>query len=125
MLAFAAMAGVASGQGAYPSKPIKLIAPVQPGGGVDLVARQIGERITKALGQPVVVENQSGGGGIVVAGYGACGTRRLHLDGWLRRHARHQSGGAQAAYDAVKGFPRRRNGRGHAERARSAALPCR
>ena len=46
-----------------PHQPIKIIAPVQPGGGVDLVARQVGERLSKALGQPVVIENQSGGGG--------------------------------------------------------------
>ena len=44
-------------QGSYPTKPIKIIAPVQPGGGVDLVARTLGERIGNALGQPVVGEN--------------------------------------------------------------------
>lgn len=49
-------------QGGYPMKPIRIIAPVQPGGGVDLVARQVGERLSRAQGQPVVVENQSGGG---------------------------------------------------------------
>ena len=43
-----AACAVASAQGAYPNKPIKIIAPVQPGGGVDLVARTIGERIGKA-----------------------------------------------------------------------------
>src|SRR6478609_5951751 len=43
------MTPFAAAQGAYPTKPIKIIAPVQPGGGVDLVARTIGERITKAL----------------------------------------------------------------------------
>jgi tripartite-type tricarboxylate transporter receptor subunit TctC len=47
-------------QTAYPTKPIKIIAPVQPGGGVDLVARQVGDGLSKALGQPVVVENQRG-----------------------------------------------------------------
>src|SRR5205823_15020642 len=62
----------------YPSKPIKIIAPVQPGGGVDLVARQIGERLTKALGQPVIVDNQSGGGGIV----GSQATARAAPDGY-------------------------------------------
>ncbi|MFO1304491.1 MAG: tripartite tricarboxylate transporter substrate binding protein [Burkholderiales bacterium] len=54
-------------QDAYPTKPVKIIAPVQPGGGVDLVARQVAERMQKALGQPFVVENQSGGGGIVAS----------------------------------------------------------
>jgi tripartite-type tricarboxylate transporter receptor subunit TctC len=40
-----ALATIAGAQDSYPSKPIKIIAPVQPGGGVDLVARTIGERI--------------------------------------------------------------------------------
>jgi tripartite-type tricarboxylate transporter receptor subunit TctC len=39
---------LARGQAAYPNKTIKIIAPVQPGGGVDLVARTIGERIGRA-----------------------------------------------------------------------------
>jgi tripartite-type tricarboxylate transporter receptor subunit TctC len=51
----------ARAQDAYPTRTIKIIAPVQPGGGVDLVARTIGERLGKAFGQSVVVENQSGG----------------------------------------------------------------
>ena len=54
-------------QDAYPTKPVKIIAPVQPGGGVDLVARQVAERLQKSLGQTFVVENQSGGGGIVAS----------------------------------------------------------
>jgi tripartite-type tricarboxylate transporter receptor subunit TctC len=70
-------AQAALAQGTYPDKPIRIIAPVQPGGGVDLVARQIGERLTKALGQSVVVENQSGGGGIV----GSLATARAAPDG--------------------------------------------
>src|SRR3954462_5368938 len=63
VLMLAAMPGVVPAQGTYPAKAIRIIAPVQPGGGVDLVARTIGERLQKALGQPVVIENQSGGGG--------------------------------------------------------------
>src|SRR5881628_3387710 len=73
LIPFAAFA-----QSAYPTKPIKIIAPVQPGGGVDLVARQVGERLSKALGQPVVIENQSGGGGIV----GSQATVRAAPDGY-------------------------------------------
>ena len=60
-----AIASPALAQGDYPTKPIRIIAPVQPGGGVDLVARTMAERLGKALGQSVIVENQSGGGGIV------------------------------------------------------------
>jgi tripartite-type tricarboxylate transporter receptor subunit TctC len=49
----------------YPNKPVKIIVPVAPGGGVDLVARTIADRLTKALGQSFIVENQSGGGGAI------------------------------------------------------------
>src|SRR4029078_9098637 len=69
---------MARAQTGYPTKSIRIIAPVQPGGGVDLVARTIGERIGTVLGQPGVVENQSGGGGIV----GSLATARAAPDGY-------------------------------------------
>jgi len=48
---------------AYPSKPIRLIAPYPPGGGVDATARIIAQALTEQLGQQVVVENRSGATG--------------------------------------------------------------
>ncbi|MGQ0511216.1 MAG: Bug family tripartite tricarboxylate transporter substrate binding protein [Betaproteobacteria bacterium] len=50
---------------AWPSKPIRLIAPYPPGGQTDIVSRWLAERIGPALGQPVLVENRSGAQGIV------------------------------------------------------------
>ncbi len=98
-------AGTAMAQGAYPVKAIKIIAPVQPGGGVDLVARQIGERLGKSLGQPVVIENQSGGGGIV----GSQATARAAPDGYTLMVGYVGTHGTNPAvrklpYDAVKDF---------------------
>jgi tripartite-type tricarboxylate transporter receptor subunit TctC len=49
----------------YPMKPIRIVVPSSPGGGLDFVARIIGPRITAAWGQPVVVENRSGAGGTI------------------------------------------------------------
>jgi tripartite-type tricarboxylate transporter receptor subunit TctC len=49
----------------YPAKPIKLISPYSPGGGNDLTARVIAEALAPRLGQPVVVENRAGAGGLI------------------------------------------------------------
>jgi len=48
---------------AYPSRPITLVVFVPPGGAPDIVARLIGQPLSRRLGQPVVIENRPGGGG--------------------------------------------------------------
>lgn len=50
---------------AYPSKPVTLIVPTGAGGGTDVVARVMSKRLGELLGQPVVVENKAGAGGII------------------------------------------------------------
>jgi tripartite-type tricarboxylate transporter receptor subunit TctC len=61
-----AAASAAFGQG-YPSKPIRLIAETAAGGPPDAVVRGLADRHAKVLGQPVLVENRSGGQGVVSA----------------------------------------------------------
>ncbi len=50
---------------AFPSKPMRIVVPFAPGTGSDVVARTVGQKISEQTGQPVVVENREGGGGIV------------------------------------------------------------
>ncbi len=49
----------------YPARRISLIVPFPPGGGVDLVGRLVGQRLSAALGQTVIVENRGGAGGMI------------------------------------------------------------
>jgi tripartite-type tricarboxylate transporter receptor subunit TctC len=51
----------------YPSKPIRLIVPYAPGGGNDTLSRAIGQKLTQSLGQPLVVDNRAGSGGVIGA----------------------------------------------------------
>jgi len=67
-------AGAALAQDAYPGKPVRLIVQYQAGGSADALARIVAEGLSKRLGQPVVVENKSGAGGIIGTDYVAKST---------------------------------------------------
>jgi tripartite-type tricarboxylate transporter receptor subunit TctC len=51
----------------YPDKPIRLVVPYAPGGAFNLIARVLSQRLSESLGQPVVIDNRGGAGGIVGA----------------------------------------------------------
>jgi tripartite-type tricarboxylate transporter receptor subunit TctC len=65
-------------QGAFPTKPLKIVVPFAAGGVNDLLARMLAPKLSEAMGQPVVVENRSGAGGAL----GAAAVSRAEPDGY-------------------------------------------
>ena len=62
--------GIAAAQ-PWPAKPLKLVTPFPPGGSADVIARLIGQKLAENLGQPVVIDNRPGAGGVVGNEYAA------------------------------------------------------
>ena len=51
----------------YPFKPVKIVVPAQPGGGLDLVGRTVADQLGRAMNQSIIVENSAGGGGAIAS----------------------------------------------------------
>lgn len=67
LLAGASLAAPVGAQGGYPTKPITLLCGFPPGGTTDFISRVVAQKLSEALGQPVVVENRGGANGLVAA----------------------------------------------------------
>lgn len=63
--AAAVIAVGAAAESAYPNRPVRIVVPYPPGGGADILARTIGQKLSEAWKQPVVVDNRAGAGGSI------------------------------------------------------------
>ncbi len=101
----AAVSAVASAQ-PFPNKPLKIIVPSTPGDGSDILARAIGQKLSERWGQPVVIENRPGAGGVV----GTEAAARSTADGYTvimgnaGSHAINQALYPKLSYDVVRDF---------------------
>src|SRR6266850_63638 len=89
----------------YPAKPVKIIVPAQPGGGLDLIGRTVADQLSRAFEQSFIVENSGGGGGSIAAQT----TARAAPDGYTLMVGYVGTHGTNPAvrklpYDAIKDF---------------------
>ena len=90
----------------YPNRPITLVVPFPPGASVDVSGRLVAERLARALGQPVVVDNRGGGGGTIGSTYVA----KAAPDGYTlvvssqSTHVVNPAMNPKLPYDAIKDF---------------------
>jgi tripartite-type tricarboxylate transporter receptor subunit TctC len=104
ILASSAMTALA--QGAYPSRPVRIIVPFAAGGTTDIFARLIGEKLSQSLGQQFIIENRAGAGGNI----GADAVAKAEPDGYtlvmgtVGTHAINPSLYAKMPYDPIADF---------------------
>jgi tripartite-type tricarboxylate transporter receptor subunit TctC len=98
-------ATTAAAEDTYPSRPVHILVPYPAGGGVDIVARSLGDELSKHWGQPVVIENRPGAGGVIASQAVAVSPK----DGYLlivvaSGHATNPFLYAHLPYDTFKDF---------------------
>src|ERR1700730_9918092 len=99
-----ACAGGALAQG-WPNRPIRMIVPYTPGGYTDLMARLVGQKLSEALGQPVIFENKPGANAII----GTDVVAKAAPDGYtfgtvIAAHAVNATLNPKLPYDTMKDF---------------------
>ncbi|MDR2327129.1 MAG: tripartite tricarboxylate transporter substrate binding protein [Acidovorax sp.] len=101
-----AVAGTATAQGAFPSKPINIIVPFSAGGTTDILARIVGLYLGEELGQPVIIDNRPGAGGNI----GGLAASRATPDGYtlflgtVGTHAINAALYTKMPFDPIKDF---------------------
>ena len=100
------LTGAAHAQAAYPNKPITIVVPFSAGGATDILARVVGQYMSRDLGQPVIVDNRAGAGGNIgtQAVARAAGDGYTLLMGTVGTHAINQSLFRKLAFDPINDF---------------------
>ncbi|VFR63884.1 putative exported protein [plant metagenome] len=104
-LAAGLLASAGLAHAAYPERPVTLVVTFPPGGTVDVVARLIGPKLAAELGQPVVIENRGGAGGMI----GGAMVARAKPDGYTlmldaSNHAQNPAIQPRMQFDTLKDF---------------------
>ena len=103
--AAAISACVAPALAQYPERPIHLLVPFAPGGGTDIVARQLSPKLNDKLGRQIIIENRDGAGGVIASNL----TARAAPDGYTlllttTNHSANPSMIKELPYDSVNDF---------------------
>jgi tripartite-type tricarboxylate transporter receptor subunit TctC len=104
-IAGAVMVCCAYAQTDYPAKPVRIVIPIAPGGGTDIVGRMVAQKLTQAFNQQFIVDNRPGAGGII----GSDAVAKAAPDGYTvlltpTSHTINPSIYAKLPYDTVKDF---------------------
>jgi len=105
LLSLALLASGVRAQAAWPARPVRIIAPQAPGGGVDLVARIVADRLSRVFNQGFVIENQAGAGGSIAtqAAARAAPDGYTLMIGYVATHATNPAV-RKVPYDPVRDF---------------------
>src|SRR5690606_34385707 len=105
-VAASALVPAVQAQSSYPTKPVRVIVPFAPGGSTDIIARLVGDKMGREMGQPFVIENRAGAGGAI----GATEAARAEPDGYtlsiatVSTMAIGPACNAKLGYDPIKDF---------------------
>lgn len=99
-------AGYVQGQApAYPDRPIRLIAPISPGGGADFAARMLAKSLSESFKRQIIVDNRPGGGSVLGTTLAANAAPDGYTVLWVSgAHAINAASGRNLPYDSIKSF---------------------
>ncbi len=106
LLLLSLAASISCAQQSYPTKMIRYVVPFPAGGPLDIVARALGQELTKSLGQPVIIDNRPGAGGNIGADFVAKSPPDGHtiLMGAVSTHAINVTLYSKLPYDPIRDF---------------------